>query len=112
MQRKEYLEGQLREKEIGIDELKVRKNQEKETHLHLVEDNRTLNTEIDKNVGLIVELSDINCELQKEIEMYTEEDENARAILDRKDKMRETLLRNKQEIKATQASIQHLLQPC
>lgn len=67
-----------------------------------------MNSEIDKILALIHDYENVNKELLDELEIYIDQDEQARAILNRKDKMREIIESTLRRIAVSSEPIKHL----
>jgi hypothetical protein len=67
-----------------------------------------VNSEIDKILALIHDYENVNKELLDELEIYIDQDEQARAILNRKDKMREIIESTLRRIAVSSEPIKHL----
>lgn len=63
---------------------------------------------MDKILALIHEYESVNKELLDELEIYIDQDEQARAILNRKDKMREIIESTLRRIAVSSEPIKHL----
>ena len=70
--------------------------------------NKNLNNEIDRVLALIAEYELVNRELLEEIEIFIEQDEQARSRLDRKEFMREVIESSVRKISLTEEPIRHL----
>lgn len=68
-----------------------KKDNLKNEHQALVTKNKDLNSEIDSLLLKVIEHKKVNQALQNQIENYITCDEEARILLDRKDKMRQLL---------------------
>ena len=77
-------------------------------YLELANENKLLNSEIDKCLLSILEYERINKDLQKEIENYIECDEEARNMLNRKESMRGLLEQVAHKLHKTEEQIAHL----
>lgn len=77
------------EEELSITLKK--KDSYKNEHQELVTRNKDLNNEIDSCLLKVIELKKVNQTLQNQIQNYINCDEEARILLDRKDKMQELL---------------------
>lgn len=66
----------------------VKRETLRKEHVELANENKVLNSEIDKCLLSILEYERVNKDLQKEVENYIECDEEARSILNRKETMR------------------------
>lgn len=81
------IRGQENELDLVIaEEEKLRKE-----HFASLEKNKGLNNEIDRVLALIAEYELVNRELLEEIEIFIDQDEQARSRLDRKEFMREVI---------------------
>lgn len=76
--------------------------------MELANENKLLNSEIDKCLLSILEYERINKDLQKEIENYIECDEEARNMLNRKESMRGLLEQVAHKLHKTEEQIAHL----
>jgi hypothetical protein len=74
----------------------------------LANENKVLNSEIDKCLLSILEYERVNKDLQKEIENYIECDEEARNMLNRKETMRGLLEQVATKLHKTEEQIAHL----
>ena len=85
------LENTLRVTESELDQSVIKRQQLRKEHLELAGENKVLNAEIDKCLLSILEYEKINKDLQQEVENYIACDEEARAMLNRKEAMRNLL---------------------
>ena len=77
-------------------------------HFIGIDSNKQLNGEIDKTLALIHEYEQVNKELLDELEMYIDQDEQAGAILNRKEQMREIIESTLRKIAVSSEPIKHL----
>jgi hypothetical protein len=85
------LDNSVRLSEAELDQSTLKRENLRKEHLDLANENKVLNSEIDKCLLNILEYERVNKDLQREIENYIECDEEARNMLNRKESMR-TLL--------------------
>lgn len=78
-------------------------------HSDLATKNKELNLEIDDCLMKILELESVNKTFQKQIETYINCDEEARILLDRKQKMTELLQSVGSKLSKTESAIAHLM---
>lgn len=78
-------------------------------HSDLATKNKDLNLEIDDCLMKILQLENVNKALQKNIEEYIACDEQARYLLDRKQKMTEILQTVGVKLSKTESAIAHLM---
>lgn len=71
-------------------------------------ENKVLNSEIDECLLQILDYERVNKDLQKEVENYIACDEEARALLNRKDTMRGLLEQVAGRLSKTEEQIAHL----
>ena len=77
-------------------------------HFMGLDRNKQLNGEIDKLLALISEYELVNKELIDELEIYIDQDEQARSILSRRDAMREIIESTLRKIAVSGEPIKHL----
>lgn len=85
------------------EEEKLRKQ-----HFLGLDDNKKLNGELDRLLVLINEYELINKELIDEIEIYGDQDQQAIAILSRREQMRELITGTLRKLKTTEETIKHI----
>jgi hypothetical protein len=85
------MENTLRMTESELDTSVIKRENLRKDHLELANENKVLNAEIDKCLMSILEYEKINKDLQQEVENYIACDEEARAMLNRKETMRSLL---------------------
>ena len=73
-----------------------------------LDENKKLNGELDRLLVLINEYELINKELIDEIEIYSDQDQQAIAILNRREQMRELISGTVRKFKLTEETIQHI----
>ena len=73
-----------------------------------LDENKQLNGELDRLLVLINEYELINKELIDEIEIYSDQDQQAIAILSRREQMRELISTTVRKSKLTEETIQHI----
>lgn len=98
----------IREREDELEKIGWEENKLRNEHMQRVEDNKILNAEIDRILGIIHEYELVNSELLDEIEMFIEQDQQARKILDRRDHMKEVVQKVLYKVNTTGASIRQL----
>lgn len=84
LDKKRDLEGLLQKRESQIARLKDDSNSYKMDNARISEGNSQLNVDIESLKQTIIQLEQLNSELVAELERYCEEDETARAILNRR----------------------------
>ena len=102
------LEGSVRASEAELDQSTLKRENLRKEHLELANENKVLNSEIDKCLLSILEYERVNKDLQKEIENYIECDEEARNMLNRKEAMRGLLEQVATKLHKTEEQIAHL----
>jgi hypothetical protein len=73
-----------------------------------LDDNKKLNGELDRLLVLINEYELINKELIDEIEIYGDQDQQAIAILSRREQMRDLITGTIRKLKVTEETIKHI----
>jgi hypothetical protein len=73
-----------------------------------LDENKNLNGELDRLLVLINEYELINKELIDEIEIYSDQDQQAIAILSRREQMRELISGTLRKAKLTEETIKHI----
>lgn len=86
-----------------LEEEKLRKE-----HYLAIETNRNNHAEMDQILALIHEYEQLNKELVDELEIYMDQDEQARAILNRKERMRTIIETSLRKIAVSSEPIKHL----
>jgi chromosome segregation ATPase len=102
------LENTLRSTESELDQSVIKRETLRKEHMELAGENKVLNTEIDRCLLSILEYEKINKDLQQEVENYIACDEEARAMLNRKDSMRGLLEQVTAKLQKTEEQIAHL----
>jgi len=102
------LENTLRSTESELDQSVIKRETLRKEHMELAGENKVLNTEIDRCLLSILEYEKINKDLQQEVENYIACDEEARAMLNRKDSMRGLLEQVTSKLQKTEEQIAHL----
>lgn len=73
-----------------------------------LDENKQLNSELDRLLMLINEYELINKELVDEIDIYTDQDHQAQAILNRREQMRELVSGTRRKLTLTEETIKHI----
>ncbi len=102
------LDGSVRASEAELDQSTIKRENLRKEHLELANENKLLNSEIDKCLLSILEYERVNKDLQREIENYIECDEQARNMLNRKEAMRDLLSQVAVKLQKTEEHIAHL----
>lgn len=82
-QRLTNIETTIRSKELHLDDLRNNLDILKNKHFELLDENKYFNNEIDRALYQIQELNLVNKELSEEFEIINQQDDRARAILNR-----------------------------
>ena len=102
------VEASIRAQESELDGIISEEEKLRKEHYAGLEHNKQLNNEIDKVLALIAEYEQVNKELIDELEIYIDQDEQARAILNRREQMREIIESTLRKIQVSSEPIQHL----
>jgi aminopeptidase C len=102
------VEGKIRSEEAQLDVIIADEERLRKEHFMSLDENKQLNGELDRLLVLINEYELINKELIDEIEIYSDQDQQAIAILSRREQMRELISTTVRKSKATEETIQHI----
>jgi chromosome segregation ATPase len=102
------VESTIRNQENELDLVIAEEERLRKDHFSALDKNKNLNNEIDRVLALIAEYEQVNRELLEEIEIFIEQDEQARSRLDRKEFMREVVESSVRKISLTEEPIRHL----
>ena len=78
------VEAAIRAQENELDLIISEEEKQRKEHFLGIDRNKTLNEEVDRLLALIAEYEHVNKELLDEVEIYIDQDEQARAILNRR----------------------------
>ena len=101
-------ESLMRQTEGEHDRLVLERDAFESDHLELFQQNKVLNEEIDKCLRDILEYEKINREFQNEAQHYLQCDEEARAILNRRERILNVLNEVNVKLNRTGEPISHL----
>lgn len=103
------LQEVITKSDVELNKSVVKKEKVLKEHSELANTNKSLNQEIDDCLLKILQLESVNKVLQKQVENYINCDEEARIILDRKQKMSELLQTVSTKLNKTESAIAHLI---
>lgn len=98
----------MRTTEVELDQAVLKREGLRKENSDLVSENKGLNAEIDECLLQILEYERVNKDLQKEVENYMACDEEARALLNRKETMKGLLEQVAGRLSKTEEQIAHL----
>ena len=102
------VEANIRAQEVELDNIMAEEEKLRKEHFVGIDRNKQVNAELDKVLALIHEYEQVNRELLDELEMYIDQDEQARAMLNRRDQMRELIESSLRKIAVSGDPIKHL----
>ena len=102
------MEGSIRSEESQLDVIIGDEERLRKEHFLGLDDNKKLNAELDRLLVLISEFELINKELIDEVEIYSDQDQQAIAILSRREQMKELVSGTLRKLKITEESIKHI----
>lgn len=102
------MEGAIRSQENELDLIIAEEEKLRKEHFASLDKNKNLNSEIDKALALIAEYELVNRELLDEIELFIDQDEQAKSMLSRKEVMRDIVESSLRKIAITEEPIRHL----
>ena len=102
------VESAIRGQEAELDGVIAEEERLRKEHFAALDKNKCLNLEIDKVLALIAEYELVNRELLDEIDLFVEQDQQARCLLDRQQLMRDIVDSSLRKIALTEEPIKHL----
>lgn len=102
------VEANIRSEENQLDIIISEQQKLRKQHFIGLDQNKKLNGELDRLLVLINEYQLINKELIDQIEIYSDQDQQAIAILSRREQMRELIAGTLRKVKQTEQTIKHI----
>jgi chromosome segregation ATPase len=102
------VEANIRAEENQLDIIMAEEEKLRKEHFLGLDENKKLNGELDRLLVLINEYELINKELIDEIEIYSDQDQQAIAILSRREQMKELISGTLRKLKLTEETIKHI----
>ena len=102
------VETKIRSEENQLDIIIADEERLRKEHFLGLDENKKLNGELDRLLVLINEYEMINKELIDEVEIYSDQDQQAISILNRREQMRELISGTVRKAKVTEETIRHI----
>ncbi|KRX08768.1 hypothetical protein PPERSA_08079 [Pseudocohnilembus persalinus] len=102
------VETTVRSKELHIDDLRNNYDVLKQKHFQLVDESKTQNEQMDLILSQIEQLNAKNKDLLQQLDIFQEQDEKVRSILDRKEQSQQLVEEMDLQLKESVAPILHL----
>jgi hypothetical protein len=102
------VESSIRSEENQLDIIISEEEKLRKEHFLGLDENKKLNGELDRLLSLINEYELINKELIDEIEIYSDQDQQAISILSRREQMKDLITGTLRKLKVTEETIKHI----
>jgi chromosome segregation ATPase len=102
------VESSIRGEENHLDLIIAEEEKLRKQHFLGLDDNKLLNSELDKLLSMINEYELINKELIDEIEIYADQDQQAISILNRRQQMKDLIAGTLRKLQVTEETIKHI----
>eukprot|EP00825_Cyclidium_porcatum_P018461 TRINITY_DN2104_c0_g1_i4.p1 TRINITY_DN2104_c0_g1~~TRINITY_DN2104_c0_g1_i4.p1 ORF type:complete len:232 (-),score=61.82 TRINITY_DN2104_c0_g1_i4:206-901(-) len=99
----------IKTKEVQEDDLRSTLELLQQKHYVLIDENKKVNAEIDRQLSLIQQLQYLNQDIQKEMMNFNEQDQKMRQLLNRSNEINEHINQNESKLAKSKAMISHLI---